>query len=217
MENLIKNLDLLVEFSQKIIFGHPSLSILFGLISGSMAMLLAIWLKNKKFHKFFIIFVSFLILILVFSILICSSKLENNNKEKISTIIQELKNDYFIKQGVDLAKDGNFREAITKYNKAIELNSKNFIAYEYKGYAYFKLNELSEAENSLRKSISIEPSYVFSHYNLALVLWQKDKKNESLDELEKSVKIDQSFIEKIKKDPQSNVFKESDRFNKIIN
>ena len=141
-------------------------------------------------------------------------------KEKVEVIDRELMNiisaEELTNKGINLAKRGKIREAITNYNKAIELNSYDFESYNYKGYSYYRLGELSKAEKALRKSISIKKDFIWAHYNLSLVLWKKGKYNKAIDETELVLSIDKDFINVIKKDVQFNKFKTNSRYLELI-
>ena len=63
-----------------------------------------------------------------------------------------------------------YNQAITEYEKAIELNPAYYEAYNNLGAALGKNKQYEEAEKVLKQVIKLQPEFVDGHYNLAIIL-----------------------------------------------
>jgi tetratricopeptide (TPR) repeat protein len=61
-------------------------------------------------------------------------------------------------------------EAITAYDKAIEINSHDSVAWNNKGRALYKLNKFDETIKAYDKAIEINPLNSAAWYNKAVTL-----------------------------------------------
>ncbi len=64
----------------------------------------------------------------------------------------------------------NYKEAVMAYNKAIELNPNDYIAYNNKGNALDRMEEYEEAIVAYNKSIELNPTYPAAYYNKGAAL-----------------------------------------------
>ena len=64
---------------------------------------------------------------------------------------------YYLKEGKNLSKEGNHDEAIKYYNKAINLESKNYNAIYNKGLALIKLGRYAKAHDCISKALKLNP------------------------------------------------------------
>lgn len=80
-----------------------------------------------------------------------------------------------IRLGLAHARQGKFEEAITFFQKAIELAPQSAAAYNNLGMAQRELGQLSQAKSSLEKAIELNPHFASAHFTLGeLLLTQKD-------------------------------------------
>lgn len=63
----------------------------------------------------------------------------------------------YINQGLVLASQGKYAEAIAAYNKAIELDPNNALAYNYRGEAYKSNGKYDLALADFNKAIELDP------------------------------------------------------------
>ena len=63
----------------------------------------------------------------------------------------------YISQGVSSLKQGQVEDAITKFNRAIDLDPGKAVAYAARGSAYFRLEKLDNAISDYNKAIEINP------------------------------------------------------------
>lgn len=69
-----------------------------------------------------------------------------------------------LNKGVNYIQKGMFDDAITEFNKAIEMNSHCDEAYLYRGEAYSKKGNYSQAITDYTKAIEINPHFVEAFY-----------------------------------------------------
>ena len=78
------------------------------------------------------------------------------------------------KEGFQAQLKGNYSDAVSSYEKAIELNPAYAVAYNDLGVVYEKMDLLDKAEASYKKAIEIDPHYASTYTNLAL-FYEKGK------------------------------------------
>ena len=71
-------------------------------------------------------------------------------------------------QGFKFQSLGNLQQALSLYQKAIELDPTYAVAYNDLGVIYEALGELSRAEEHYLQSIRIDPDYLSAYSNLAI-------------------------------------------------
>jgi tetratricopeptide (TPR) repeat protein len=118
---------------------------------------------------------------------------QSNQLEDASSLIQDGKTLYLRHQ---------YKDAVLKYQKAVDLDPKNDTAYGLMGYSYFRDGDLNNSVIALKKSIGINSNNIMSHYNLALVYWAKQQKNSTIEEIQKVYLLDKTYKNKFHGDPQ---------------
>ena len=74
--------------------------------------------------------------------------------------------------------------AIDEYNRALALDSSNYVLYDYRGYAQLRANKIDEAIASLEKSVTLNPEYGWGYYNLSLAYWANGDKSHTRQSLQ---------------------------------
>ena len=91
-----------------------------------------------------------------------------------------------------LSQSSNSDESIKAFDKAIELNPRDSLAWDAKGLALYKLNKYDEAITAYNKAIKINPQYSYA--------W--DDKGEALVKLGKSDKAITAYDKALEINPQ---------------
>jgi tetratricopeptide (TPR) repeat protein len=87
-------------------------------------------------------------------------------------------------------KDQNcYEEAITAYQKAIEIDPNHVSAYNNLGRVYRDLKRLDEAIAAYEKAIEIDPNYVSAYNNLGNVYRDLKRLDEAIAAYEKAIEI----------------------------
>ena len=87
-------------------------------------------------------------------------------------------------------------EAMTCFEKSLELNGKNARARHYLGVITSKMGLAQRAEREFKASLAIDPTYADAHFNLAVlfITWDPprwdDARKHYKDALEKGLKAD---------------------------
>ena len=70
--------------------------------------------------------------------------------------------------GVEACEKGNYAEAIENYNKAIESDPNDALAYNNRGLAYTEVGEPEAAMSDYSKAIELKPDYAEAYFNRGL-------------------------------------------------
>lgn len=135
--------------------------------------------------------------------------------DKVQLAQARMASDY-IREGINNAHAKNFTAAIHSYDKAIELDPLNPVAFNLKGYTLLRKGEVQGAIKALKRSAEIDPAYVWAHYNLALAYWASGEQTHAIDEVRNVLEIDPSFSYTIKKDGQFNEFRKLPAFRSLM-
>jgi tetratricopeptide (TPR) repeat protein len=57
------------------------------------------------------------------------------------------------------------------------------------GKCYRKLGEFEKAEETIQKALKLEPFSPLAHYELALVYWQQDEKQQAMEHLKTTLYV----------------------------
>ncbi len=96
----------------------------------------------------------------------------------------------YVQAGNQLAKRGDYNEAINRFKIALENDSTYVFAHNGLGNAYLKQNDLELAKYHFERSISFGPTYAFSYNNLANLYLIQGDDNKALSYLQTALKYD---------------------------
>jgi hypothetical protein len=114
-----------------------------------------------------------------------------------------------IKQGDDFFNQGRYDEAVAAFTKAIELNSKNGVAFRKRGEAKYGQSDLQGAIVDAGKAILLDPMDYVSYNLRGVCLFVLRRYDESLEDCETAISIEPKFadgyitraiIKRVKKD-----------------
>lgn len=92
--------------------------------------------------------------------------------------------------GAELLQQGRPEEAITEFQRAVEVDPEYAAAHLNLGYAYDRQGQIEEAVAEYRKAIELEPGNVFAHNNLGVLYNKKGLYDEAIAEFEKALRLD---------------------------
>ena len=108
------------------------------------------------------------------------------------------------KQGVDLAKRGDFDQAIIYFNKALKINPDNAEIYINRGTCYAQQGNLAQALSDYNMSITLAPDGPQAFYDRAVLYYQLKKYDKAWDDISRAqgfgAEINPQFISALKKD-----------------
>ncbi len=112
---------------------------------------------------------------------------------KINKTIQYSANVYY-NLGLDLQNRGQLNEAISCYQKAVELNPNDFEAYNNLGLAMQCKGEINKAINFYKKALSLNPNLDKTYYNLGIALQEKGQFEEAITYYQKALRLTKEQI-----------------------
>lgn len=94
-----------------------------------------------------------------------------------------------LQAGIDLFAGGRFKEALERFDLAIELNPRSPHAHNNRGSALVKLDRLDDALASFERAIGADPKFTEAHKNKGIVLHRLARFTESLDSTSTSLRL----------------------------
>jgi tetratricopeptide (TPR) repeat protein len=91
--------------------------------------------------------------------------------------------------GDDFLEEQRLDEAITHYQKALQIKPDHAEARNNLGSAFFQQGRTDEAISQYQKALQIKPDYAAAHYNLAIALRQKGRVDEAIAQYQEALQI----------------------------
>ncbi|NJL19994.1 MAG: tetratricopeptide repeat protein [Leptolyngbyaceae cyanobacterium SM1_3_5] len=101
----------------------------------------------------------------------------------------------YIVQGDGFLAGGNYSEALSSYDKAIQMQPSSFEAWLGKGRTLRQLGRYDEALNAYNKTTEIRPDDANVWNGKALALGKLERYQEALDCFDKSIEIDPTYYD----------------------
>ena len=99
------------------------------------------------------------------------------------------------KEGDEMAKQKNSREAIRFYNKALKLNPNNSGAYNNLANVLAGEGRFEEAVDNYMKAVELAPRFVLAFHNLGMMLTRAGKLKEAEGYFKKAIELRPDFAE----------------------
>jgi len=109
-------------------------------------------------------------------------------RKKTSNLIEK-KNTTEYNTGVELVMSSKYKEAITAFNKSIELNPNIFEAYFGRGFAYHCLNQYERAIRDYNKTIEMDPNIFEAYFARGLAYADLRQLKEAMQDYNKTIAI----------------------------
>ena len=100
----------------------------------------------------------------------------------------------FISQGFSCLKKEQFADAITAFNKALDLEPGKALTYVARGSAYFRLDQFDNAISDYNKAIEIDPRFVAAYQNLGSVYYRKGQFDKAISEYNRAIEINPDYV-----------------------
>lgn len=124
---------------------------------------------------------------------VTKGKTKQDNLLAYNKTIKELKaSDWFIK-GWGFQNSGNHKDAITAYNKAIELDPLYAMAYNMRGAAYTDLGDFRQAMMDHGKAIDLDPQYAAAFNNRGVAYCQLGNFGQAIMDFDRGMDLDPEF------------------------
>ena len=102
--------------------------------------------------------------------------------------------DWHIKKGNTYKNNGEFKEAIECYEKAVEIDPKDAFVWYNMGIAHKALKKYEKAIECYEKVVEIDPKYAKAWSNMGNTYDDLKKFEKAIECYEKAVKIDPNYI-----------------------
>ena len=107
----------------------------------------------------------------------------------------ELEADDYFNRGLDYGYKGEYEEALKSYDKAIELNPDDALAWSNKGAALDNLGKHEEAIKSYDKAIKINPDNEIVWSNKGIALHKLGKYEEAVKPFDKALELEPDYVD----------------------
>jgi tetratricopeptide (TPR) repeat protein len=131
--------------------------------------------------------VLFTIIILTLAMLVATSGC-TSNKPNLSA------QDYN-QQGLSLANQGNYKDAVTAYTKAIKLDSQDAQFYFNRGTTYLDMNQFDLAIADFDKAIQLDPNYAKAYNSRGNAYRDKEQYDLAIADYNKAIELDPKDVD----------------------
>tara|TARA_B100000214_G_C23922518_1_gene606774 strand:+ start:135 stop:1307 length:1173 start_codon:yes stop_codon:yes gene_type:complete len=111
-------------------------------------------------------------------------------KEEIDRLLEKDENSEFLNiKGIILRANGELRESLISYNRAISINSSEATYFNNRGNLYRELENYKKALNDFNKALDLDPKFFDALINLILLEHDKELYKESEHLCKEAIKI----------------------------
>jgi tetratricopeptide (TPR) repeat protein len=96
----------------------------------------------------------------------------------------------YIDRGIAYGEKGQYDQAISDYNKALEIDPRSAGAYYNRGLAYAKEGKYGQAISDFTDALKINPKDPYTYYNRGLAYVEKDQSDQAIDDFTKVLEIE---------------------------
>jgi tetratricopeptide (TPR) repeat protein len=99
----------------------------------------------------------------------------------------------YFNSGTNFVATGQYRESITEFNKAIELDPGYVSAYYSKGTAFESLGDYTGAIENYNKAIELDPGYVSAYYSKGTAFESLGDYTGAIENYNKAIELDPGY------------------------
>lgn len=104
-----------------------------------------------------------------------------------------LSNDDLLQKALFLNRAEKYEEAIGYFNELIEKENKNKVAFNGRGYAYYKVGELEVAHNDFVIALGLDPNYIEAWYQRGIVEHEMKNYEVAITSFDKAIQLKPSL------------------------
>ncbi|HNW89086.1 MAG TPA: tetratricopeptide repeat protein [Bacteroidales bacterium] len=101
----------------------------------------------------------------------------------------QLNTAYYLEKGQQEIQKNNYTEAISIFNKVIEVSRENHLAYFFRGFSKMQLGDFLGAESDFTQTVTIHHGYSAGYYYLGVIKAEKKDYYDALKNLDKAIEI----------------------------
>lgn len=122
------------------------------------------------------------------------------SKSLIETIRKESENllgmpFYYRERADDFRLRKNYTEAINNYNKTIELDANDRVAYNNRGHVYQELKRYDQALSDFSKVIELDPTDRNGYNNRGVIYYYQNEYQKAIEDFTRAIGIDPTFAD----------------------
>jgi len=121
-----------------------------------------------------------------------------NSKSILEHTLNVTSNNYLMHNNYGrqiLIQNGKIDEAMSHFNKALNINPRSGQAHNNIGVILARRGELEEAASRFSKALKIQPYNEQAHYNFGLALAQQGKQNEAIMHFQKALWVNPDYVD----------------------
>ena len=118
--------------------------------------------------------------------------------------------------GIESAENGNFAQAITELELAIQNEPGWVMPFFTLGVVYGNQGELDKAIQVWERATQLDADFAKAHYNLAVAYLHKEEKTRSIASLRKAIQIDKEALPSAKVDPAFDDIRNTPEFQDLL-
>jgi len=122
---------------------------------------------------------------------------KNGNAIDSMVVIPSLSSLY--QKGLSLFYQGKNVEAISAFDKSIEIDPENADAWYFKGKALCELSKYNEAIQAYDRAVRVDPSYAIAWYDKGQILYEQGEYDEAIKAYDEVIRLNPEVI--IRRDP----------------
>jgi tetratricopeptide (TPR) repeat protein len=95
--------------------------------------------------------------------------------------------------GISIIFQQPVRQAISDFDRAIEINPEYANAFKGRGVAYGKLGNLRQAISDFDRAIEIDPDYAMAYYNRGVIYGWLGHHSQAISDFDRAIEIDPDY------------------------
>ncbi|PIP15759.1 MAG: hypothetical protein COX46_05040 [bacterium (Candidatus Ratteibacteria) CG23_combo_of_CG06-09_8_20_14_all_48_7] len=103
-------------------------------------------------------------------------------------LLQEIRGQVYYKRGITSREAQDWSEAISNYQKAVQMDPANLQAFYKMAFAYANVGDAANAINVYNEILRVSPNFAKTYYNLALLSIRSGNKKDAITYLNLSLK-----------------------------
>jgi len=96
----------------------------------------------------------------------------------------------YLNRGIDYSQQGEYKKAVSDYNKAIEIDPGFVVAYLNRGFTHSKMGEYEQAISDYTKAIELNPRYAIAYRNRGFVYRKIGENDKAIADYTRAIEID---------------------------
>jgi len=96
----------------------------------------------------------------------------------------------YLNRGVDYSQKGEYKRAVSDYNKAIEIDPGFVVAYLNRGFTHSKMGEYEKAISDYTKAIELNPRYAIAYRNRGFVYRKIGENDKAIADYTNAIEIE---------------------------